>query len=588
MRSGSLRGSILTLMSAAIGSGVLLLPYAFSLVGLPMGLLCLLFGTYCLATSLRLIMTISRLTGCDSYAKSAAVVLGPGMAKALACIMVGESLCAQASYMKFLVELMRQVLPCHGFSQAQLTGIVVCLAFPAAVSRDLSALRHVTVVSLISLLFVACLIVAGALGVGSSESYSELEAAEAARVLHFGRGQRLWDLPRAWSIVLNALCCQHVAIPVYKQLHNSDIRRINKVLLRSCSSLSVLYALVACSGLVTYGRKTPENILMAFPLGHRPALLAQVLMGCSLLVAMPLNLHPARDQLPEVFECLQSVCCRLHNVILWPLCLCLRLATAARTLPSRRHDRPNFKEAISDRAASNQVRFALGEDKLRVLQTAGLMLVPAVMAVNVPTVTALVGIATGFGSVLWTFVMPVVMVYTLRRRAANAECSDGRGSRRPDLDRLLSSPLASPPWSRGSSVGSSMPGSPASEPAIFESLEEDESPRWGWCKHGSVNGDVYRSRLLTDSSSFSEFSRCDATRSDVVEEVVVRLVELQMEQESASSHDLHVLQTHPKAHGPGSEMASRPSSTSVCSQDRGPGLHCSPRFLFGVLALALG
>ena len=58
---------------------------------------------------------------------------------------------------------------------------------------------------------------------------------------------------------------------------------ISKVLLRSCTSLSLLYSLVATCGVMAHGAKTPENILLAYGSSHRAAWLAQLLTGCSLL-----------------------------------------------------------------------------------------------------------------------------------------------------------------------------------------------------------------------------------------------------------------------------------------------------------------
>ena len=294
MQRGSLRGSIFTLMSAAIGSGVLLLPYAFSLVGIPIGILTLLFGTYCLATSLRLIITISHITGRDSYAKSASAVLGPVAGRALACLMVGEALCGQASFIKFLSDLWPRVLPSvfGGLSKAQMALVVVAAAFPAAASRDMSVLRHVTIISFLSLAFMASLVVSSAVGEPIRENTSVIASGRSSSILEV--------LPQTWSLVLSALYCQHVAIPVYKQLNNFNSRRLNKILLRSCTSLSLLYATVATCGVIAHGSHTPENILLAYPENHRAASLAQLLTGCSLLVALPLGVQPARDQLPEV------------------------------------------------------------------------------------------------------------------------------------------------------------------------------------------------------------------------------------------------------------------------------------------------
>ncbi|CAE8605529.1 unnamed protein product [Polarella glacialis] len=453
MQRGSLRSSIVTLMSAATGSGVLLLPYAFSLVGLPLGLLCLLFARYCTEQSLRLIMTISQVTGCDSYAKSASAVLGPSVGKMLACIMVGEAMCNLASVLKLSSNLWARVLPSllAGLTQVERIAVVVAMVFPACASRDLSSLRHVTVISPVSLVFVAALVVGGALR-GNSElallaplvpgqergltPESVAAASVSLEVLRSGRGGPgvAWaELPRAWSVVLNSFSCQHVAVPVYRQLHKADSRRVNKVLLRSTTYLTVLYGLVAVCGVITYGQYTPENILLAYPEDDRAAQIAQTLVGCSMLVVMPLAVHHARDQLPQLLEGLglQLVFKRVLQLLLSP-CLLLRLCLRRPLLRRWRAWRPASEKVrgVEDAPAVGGVSSEATASSSRVLHTSFLLGIPVFMAIVFPSVTSLVGIATGFGSVLWTSVMPVVMVFVLR---------------------LLSDPLASPPCSPRSS-----------------------------------------------------------------------------------------------------------------------------------------
>ncbi|CAK9025474.1 unnamed protein product [Durusdinium trenchii] len=473
MKRGSLRGSIFTLMSAAIGSGVLLLPYAFSLVGVPVGILTLLFGTYCLATSLRLIITISHITGRDSYAKSAIEVLGPVAGRGLACLMVGEALCGQAAFIKFLSDLWPRVLPMAfgRLSKTQMAFVIIFAAFPAAASKDMSVLRHVTVVSFFSLAFMASLVVSSAVHEPNVEEIS---------VITSGTSEKIWYvLPQTWSLVLSALYCQHVAIPVYKQMNNFNGRRINKVLLRSCTSLSLLYALVATCGVMAHGAKTPENILLAYPSSHQAAWLAQLLTGCSLLIALPLGVQPARDQLPEVLYSIRSLTGALHS-------LGLRLLFG---------QRPQRTPSVSElEFPVENVRPPTGP--LRVLHTAVIMSVAASLALIFPNVTSIVGIATGFGSVLWTFIMPMVMILILRHRAAHGKI-DGAPLHIPGLgsskrERLLNSPLASPTWSPRNSQRSSPTLSPAPSatsltevPNLVLEAQEDicmqiEEPDSGW------------------------------------------------------------------------------------------------------------
>lgn len=541
-------------------------------------------------------MTISHLTGCDSYAKSAAMILGPRIAQVLACIMVCEAMCAQACFMKFLTDLLPRILPelFAGASKAQITGVVFCLTFPASASPDLSVLRHVTTLSLLSLLFVVCLVVVGSLG--SVIAPPEYQAADTFTVLFFGREQsRLSQLPAVWSVCLNALCCQHVAIPVYKQLHNSDSRRINKVLLRSCSALTVLYALVATCGLITHGRQTPENVLMAYPSGHRAARAAQLLMGSSLLIAMPLNLHPARDQLPEVLGALRGLWNCLCACILWPSLFCLRVVR--RTYASDGHThrgqtRANHVHlAFASRSHSDACKASLFDPgkqtvstpcssrstaRRRILETTILLAVPAVMSCVFPSIASLVGMATGFGSVLWTFVMPVVMVFVLRRRAV---ILDFKG---PLEERLLSSPLASLPESPASSCSASPFGSPLHSPRQTRAA-------WGAPKQW----DTPRRRNESDTSGTS----APATHEDELEEVVgqvsLRLVELQKERNSQFEQGWLEEQAPPLTPRQTTSEAGHTKSDAVpnsvaLDRCRGGFYGTSLRFACGVLALAFG
>lgn len=391
MAKGSLRGSIFTLMSAAIGSGVLLLPYAFKLVGVPLGMLCIACGTYCVAQSLRLILTIAHLTGCDSYTSSVVAVLGPTAGSVVACVTVGGSTCGTAAYLKILAELLPRVCPWvfQGLAPLQRMGVVLAMAFVPSVSRDISALERFTIISPLSLVCVAALIVGGAShSAPSGEGPGALAALDRMRRGDVG----LRALPQVWSLVLNSLVCHHVAVPVYRKLHSAHAQRINKVVLRSVSCLAFLYAMVGICGLLRFGAATPENVLLAYPEGDRPALLAQALVGCSLLIAVPLNLHPARDQV---------------------------------------------RELLPGKAAGHLDRMPGGH----ALLTGVLLIVPAAMAVVIPSVTSIVGIMAGFGMVVWVFVIPIVVICRLRSQAESRRRLGGSGS---FTDRLLTSPLATP------------------------------------------------------------------------------------------------------------------------------------------------
>uniref|UniRef100_A0A7S4WE84 Amino acid transporter transmembrane domain-containing protein n=1 Tax=Alexandrium monilatum TaxID=311494 RepID=A0A7S4WE84_9DINO len=432
MERGSLRGCIFTLMSAAIGPGALLLPYMFRLVGVPLGLLCLSFGAYSAAQSLRFIISLVYLTGRDSYPASIAAVLGPSAGAGLSHITTFMLLLGTGGHLKCLAELIRCMLPPPLCDTAPVQLIAVAAVFPVCVRRDISFLRHVAVVAPLGLFCVLVLILVR--GFGSSQDASSDIAGEglppdmadgapapmAMDLLRFGDGG-LRSLPRAWTLAVNAMTCHHLAVPIYKELHCAKAQRVNKVVLRSITSVSLLYALVGACGFLTHGVSTPENILSAYPRGDASALLAQALVACSLTVSTPLNVHALKGHLIE-------------------------------TLPV----------PLSDALRGTSLPGHLAVMAL-------LVGAPAGICCAFPSISAIVGVGIGFGAVAYMFVLPGAAICRLRWGSQSLS-PGGMGRLVPSAssssfhDMLLSSPLSSPLLSPrlGSMVsrGSTLPDLP--------------------------------------------------------------------------------------------------------------------------------
>lgn len=392
MAHGSLRGSIFMFMSSAIGPGALLLPYMFRLIGIPGGLLLIAFGAFCTAQSLRFVITIAHLTGCDSFAGGVSAVLGQTAGNMVGHLTSCVLILAIGSHLKFLTSLLPCVLPAALFNLASAQLIALLLVFPFCASKDISSLRHIAMVAPLSLIYVIVLIIWRGIVSVPEDAHQVLQHGEILDLLRFGDGGS-WGLPQAWSILLNTVTCHQVAVPVYKQLHKAQPQRINKVVLRVTAYLSVLYGLVGVSGLLALGKATPENVLLAYPAGDTAALVAQTLVGMTLLVAVPLNTHAVRDQMN-------------------------------RSLPAR---------AATALKSSSLVRCAV---------TAAILLVTAVISNGFPNVTSIIGIACGFGMVLYMFVVPCVVMCALRWRRGPGIMRGHSGESLTEL--LLSSPLSSP------------------------------------------------------------------------------------------------------------------------------------------------
>jgi len=425
MGPGSLRGSIFTFMSAAIGPGALLLPYTFKLIGIPTGLLIVIAGAYCSAQSLRFIITIAHVTGRDSYPAGVAAILGP-MAGSLLSFIVGVVLIfATGSHLKFLSAMMPHSLP-PPLPQMTLPGNIVAIAavFPLCVSKSITSLRHFTVVAPLSLLYVIALIIVRGLMV--QPPASPKAERHILQLLRFGHGT-IWDLPQAWVVVLNAITCSHVAVPVYRQLHRAKAQRVNKVVLRSSTCLALLLSLVGISGVLTHGSSTPENVLLAYPADDRGAKIGQLLVTATLFVSLPFGLHALRDQVLDLFS-------------------------------------KSTAEKIKDSFA------------LRSVLTGILLGVPSVICVIFPSISSIIGMACGFGLVTYMFVVPVIAMCALRwPKKQQSYINSGvmkESSRESFHDLVLSSPLSEPLLGHQGSV-KAKPGSksPTRSPARSQGLK---------------------------------------------------------------------------------------------------------------------
>jgi len=378
----------------------------FRLVGLPIGLLCVTFAAYCAAQSLRFIITIAHMTGCDSYPAGVAKVFGSAAGTAVSHLTNFTLVLATGSHLKFLSGLLPRVLPAALSRATPLPLVAVALVMPLCVRRDISALRHVSIIAPLSLVYVIVLIISRGLA-APPEAAQSSGSVELLRSGDSGFG----ELPQAWSITLNALTFHHMAVPVFRQMERAQAQRVNKVVLRSTAYVSILYVLVGTSGFLTHGSGTPENILLVYPQGDRAAVLAQALVGCTLLLVIPLNVHAMRGQVLAILS-------------------------------------PKMQAALRCRADGHLVL------------TAVLVLLPTAVGFMFPSVAAIIGIACGFGMVTYMFLVPAAVILYLRwrgglpgesRSRTGSVRSEGSGQAlKPDASResfqdlLLSSPLSSP------------------------------------------------------------------------------------------------------------------------------------------------
>mmetsp|Transcript_11063 Transcript_11063/g.21162 ORF Transcript_11063/g.21162 Transcript_11063/m.21162 type:complete len:565 (-) Transcript_11063:77-1771(-) len=456
---GSMRACISTLMGAAIGPGALLLPYAIRLLGIPLGLVGLLFGSYCSAQSLRFIMTISHVTGCDSYNAGMVAVLGRragSLAFSTCFFVLVMSISAHLKFMAGIIaQLFTSMLGEPGNGDGRCMTLVLFIMLPNCVHGSLGALQRATIVAPVGLLSVIGLLLFHGLSQQSQARLGTLQGS--STIPRFGTNG-VWGCVEGWSIIVNAFALHHVAVPVHKQLDRNHAQRVNKVVYRATLYTGFLYALLGCGGFLAHGDATPENVLWAYPRDDQAAMLARALLGCSLLVTVPLNVRCLSEQILE------------------------SALSGALEFPGKRY-----------------------------MVSALCLILPAALSSLFSSVSSIVGIACGFGLVIYIFILPSAAMCTLCwTSSVSAPAVRRELTRKESLhDLLLSSPLSSPLLMSAQSTGTaSLSGmvsprmhSPLLAPSSISAVEDLQLPNL------ALNID------MKDSMPHDGVSRCSSLSS---------------------------------------------------------------------------
>lgn len=166
---GSIRGSIFTLCNAAIGAGVLSLPYVFALCGYVVGVFYIFLGAFASMWANRILAYYALKHGKKNYNDLISLAWGKfGANWLLYCIQiyVFGTLC---SYQIILNSLFAYSLTQFGISEEQsrsklyATYYAVPLAafilFPLSCLEDMSKLKNVSILSLVAIIYITVMFV---------------------------------------------------------------------------------------------------------------------------------------------------------------------------------------------------------------------------------------------------------------------------------------------------------------------------------------------------------------------------------------------------------------------------------------------
>jgi len=263
---GTYVSSVFTLMTAAMGTGLLTLPYSFLCVGILPGLAMILGFGLVMALTMYTYVKQSHNDGSTSLAMLAGTHMGKAVRRAMEIIMMFYCLFSCVGCFIVLADITKEPVKafiCNGtdcvWSQREvLQGIAGIFMLPPLFLREITSLKFSAVFGIASIFFIAVVIV-----IRASEKWTQnWETAWEHNWNNLNHWGALYGIPN----ICLSYQCQIQTIEVYSEMRPKS----RKVKLMTCSIFTavfleiIVYSAAGLCGFVSFLGDTPSNILSAY------------------------------------------------------------------------------------------------------------------------------------------------------------------------------------------------------------------------------------------------------------------------------------------------------------------------------------
>ena len=297
IKPGSIRGSIFTLVSTAIGAGCLSLPGRMANSGIFLFLIIMFMVA---VVSYLSIVTIAR--AADHYntylfSQLIAKALGQRWGLVIDFIIIIYIYGTVIGYQILVGEFVPSILgslTLHGNFKVErdvaMIIINVAVVIPLGMLRNLSALRFASIVSVVALVMIAIVLMAEL--PFFNHHYDDLE--------YFDFNINIFS---TYAVTLYSFVC-HCNVPiVHSELINRDVKRMSKAAFRAVLVVLCGYTVISLFGYLSVPKGTPSIITQRdTPPGiHKDwvMVVARVLFTITLIFAIPINSPPFRNSVAK-------------------------------------------------------------------------------------------------------------------------------------------------------------------------------------------------------------------------------------------------------------------------------------------------
>ena len=296
-------GIYVTLLMSLIGGGMLSLPYAFKLVGVPVGLVLLCLTALVTIFTAELLLEVHMRTGKITYQEFGHLAFGHNAVLLFEGIKVVAIWGCCIGYMTISLGVLERLLPELGTQPGTFAHdntfvtsfIYFVLVFPFCLMEDISSLRYSSYAGAFFSVYVI-----GLVGVDFFVSSKNHVETNLKATMHFPKS--LWNVPVALGLFFFAYVLHLNVVPLYYTMRPKNPVRMRRTIRWVVATATIGYGMVGVFGYAHFLDATADNILFNFmPLGRFPYILARVSVCCIASTAFPLVFFPLRRTLEELF-----------------------------------------------------------------------------------------------------------------------------------------------------------------------------------------------------------------------------------------------------------------------------------------------
>ena len=293
-----LAGGVFVLANTILGAGMLGLPFAFAACGYLVGPVMLVAFATCSTTALVLLSEAADKAGRPANFRSVSEMALPGAGVYIDIAVAIKCFGVATSYLIVVGDSVPKAIVAFGASGVWIdrrtwTLVALACAGPLAFMKQITALRHVSVVALSCVMLIALMIVAFALGISPDlDPCSEAPPGECAGPMVPVTGPM--EILRALPLFVFSYTCHQNIFSITNELARPTRSRNASVAMIAVGLALGVYMVLGFSGYYTFGSKVAKDILVSYPKSNVVVSAARLAISLVVTCCYPLQAHPSR------------------------------------------------------------------------------------------------------------------------------------------------------------------------------------------------------------------------------------------------------------------------------------------------------